>query len=155
MRRFVYLALAALIAAGATGCAGHVVPPHSGPPQIQHTTDPIAAKIMKIAEDAAREHGGADPKSVQYVRSTRAAANKLVSGDIVVDDPQVYVIQILGEFHGSHIGPRAPSDATVSPRPFTCITLIVDAHTLGELDLGTGSSETVDLASLGPVTIAL
>lgn len=107
----------------------------------QNELDAIAVAALEEARSA----GDATPTDVRYVRSTRAAANRLLfAGTMVESDQPVYVVSLRGNF--MYNGPRPPE---VEPPRGTRLTLIYDARTLELTEHAFGSE--VDIAELGAV----
>lgn len=115
-----------------------------------------AAALLALTNSLAASLGDSTPNNVVAVPSTRAAANKLASGDIIngssgqPDENGVYLVQATGTFDGAIA--HVPAD---QPTPSgSAIWLAVDPATNSVLDWGMSPAPltSAQLESLGTVT---
>ena len=115
------------------------------------TAKPLAIKervrkrIAGFVTDKARSLGEDHPTQIEAVLATRREATAL-TGSPVADDTLIYLVQFRGHFHCA----GCPNPAGAAGTSGTVATLVLDARSLGELDLGL-TDRTVDLARLGVV----
>ncbi len=135
MTRHAILALSVVLL---TGCARGPTGAVSGP---------IQGRLLSIADADARSCSG-PAKHVQVVRSTRATANRVATGDVgqVEDERPVWVLLITGgPFNCPHSGPPGSSLPPAGDQ-----IVVLDASTFQPTDGGFGDHHT--LAGLGPIT---
>ncbi|MDQ6777031.1 MAG: hypothetical protein M3071_12640 [Actinomycetota bacterium] len=114
-------------------------------------TSMSASQIRTIALNFATAAGDPTPTSIEYVASTRAAANQALyggklQGDPTANDPS-YVIVQQGSFREDH-APRPPQASVPTG---SVLVVVVNASTGQMTDLSLGQTTPSSLASLGTV----
>jgi hypothetical protein len=99
----------------------------------QHPTPAVAGTVLsKIAQSYAAEMGENDPGSMNYVLTTRSAANVATSGSPSDSNESVYLLILTGHFTNKNgFGPHV-SGSVVG----TVLTVVVDASNYQVQDLG-------------------
>jgi hypothetical protein len=112
-----------------------------------------AGEIPALAKQMATVAGDAAPTLIQHVSATRAAANRIAGGDIILGTDATtpsYLIAMKGSFTVQRPLPPGAPQSLQGTVTYSVLTLVVNAETGRVMDSGLTNSYP-DLASLGPV----
>lgn len=116
-----------------------------------------ASSLLGLVQSLAENAGGSSPSNVEAVATTRAAANRLVSGDTVnspsgtgQDDTGAYLVEATGNF----VAQNGSAPYGDSPPSGSAIWLVVDPNGNTILDWGIAPAPLTASAldTLGPAT---
>jgi hypothetical protein len=111
---------------------------------------PTVSDLTQVALTVSARNGVTAPTNIEYVTTTRKAANLLLAGASVDSDESVTVFQMTGPFTG--YGASVPMGANLPTG--TVLTVIIDSATGRVSDWGIGPSTMATLAHLGnPVQV--
>ena len=149
IRVLIGVAVAAL-ATATTGCGDAIQNPVAGTSlstSAQMAGPLTPAQLSRIARDTSASLGDKNPDKLQAVLTTRSRADQL-TGDEVHDNAAAYLIEVHGTF--STAWESRPYGANVPPCETGTLSLVVNAYTGQQLDIGLGTTGGA-LAALGPV----
>jgi hypothetical protein len=136
-----------------TGCNGDTAPhKFTAAPAAPIPASPAGAAraLAKIAHGAAVANHNPGPARIEYVKTTRQRAARVLSGARVNSNQPAYVVMLRGHF----TAPVPPHAKKAAPPAANTMELTVDAATGQITDWGIGPARTFHLSRLGPVHTA-